>query len=138
MRVPSGGPPMVVQPVGQRRGDAADAWRVTWEIGNRGELPITILAAWKPHGRFRAAELAFDPPYRLEPGETTTLELAVACAGEPGEVVENCFLILRVLWGEAPWRVLTRLTLHYDAERNLTIVPEVTTTQPIGFWRGGD
>ena len=134
MRVPGdGGPRVAVEPVALRRGDGADEWLVTWRIGDRGDEPLTLLAAWQPHGRFRAAEQAFDPPPRLAPGEEVRLSLSVACAGMAGEVVENAFLILRVRWGDTSWRVLTRLTLRFGDDSVPTIVPEAVTTQPIGF-----
>jgi hypothetical protein len=134
MQVPSdSGPRVAVEPVALRPGDGADEWRVTWRIADLGDEPLTLLAAWQPHGRFRAAEQPLDPPPRLEPGEATRLLLTVVCAGTPGEVVENAFLILRVHWGDASWRVLTRLTLRFGDDRVPTIVPEAITTQPIGF-----
>ena len=128
-----GGPAVAVEPLSLRRGDGADQWVVTWRIADQGDQPLTLLAAWQPHGRFRAAEQVFDPPPRLQPGQAARLPLAVACAGTPGEVVENAFLILRVRWGEASWRVLTRLTLRFGDDGVPAILPEAITTQPIGF-----
>jgi len=124
---------VAVEPVTLCQGDGADEWRVTWRIADLGDEPLTLLAAWQPHGRFRGAEQPLEPPPRLQPGEDTRLLLSVACAGTPGEVVENAFLILRVRWGDAAWRVLTRLTLRFGDDRVPTIVPEAITTQPIGF-----
>ncbi len=134
MRVPaSGGPVVSVAPLVVRSAGVPDQWLVTWRLANQGDRPLAVLAAWKPHGRFRAPERAFDPPLRLAPGESLTLDLAVTGGGEPGEVVENAFLILRVRWGEAPWRVLARLTLTYGADRVPAIECAALTTQPIGF-----
>ncbi|SRR5579885_1362910 len=132
-RLPPGGGPVVdVVPVALRPA-APGHWLVTWRLANQGDQPLVVLAAWQPHGRFRAAQCAFDPPLRLAPGEQVTVELAVASSGEPGEVVENGFLILRALWGDAPWRVLARLTLTYGADGAPAIAREAITTQPIGF-----
>ena len=134
MLVPNdSGPRVAVEPVALRPGASADEWLVTWRIADLGDQPLSLLAAWQPHGRFRAAERSFQPPPRLQPGEEARLPLPVTCAGTPGEVVENAFVILRVRWGDSLWRVLTRLTLRFGDDRVPTIVPEVTTTQPIGF-----
>jgi len=59
--------------------------------------------------------------------------LTVACREPAGTVVENAFLILRVLWRERLWRIFTRLRVIFDQHS----VPEnstvVITTQPVGF-----
>src|SRR5215470_6320274 len=58
-----------------------------------------------------------DPPLRLAPGGSTLLELPVACNELPGSVVENAFVILRLLWLEQPWRAFVRLRVTVDNAR---------------------
>jgi hypothetical protein len=48
-------------------------------------------------------------------------------------VVENAFLILRVLWREQPWRIFARLRVVFDQHHVPENSTEVVTTQPIGF-----
>jgi hypothetical protein len=48
-------------------------------------------------------------------------------------VVENAFLILRVLWREQPWRIFARLRVVFDQHSVPENTIEVITTQPVGF-----
>jgi hypothetical protein len=59
--------------------------------------------------------------------------LAVACREPAGTVVENAFLILRVLWRERPWRIFARLRVVFDQHSVPENSTEVITTQPVGF-----
>jgi hypothetical protein len=47
--------------------------------------------------------------------------------------VRNAFLILRVLWLEKPWRILTRLRVVFNQQGEPRTTTEVMTVQPIGF-----
>jgi hypothetical protein len=67
------------------------------------------------------------------PGESARLALAVACREPAGTVVENAFLILRVLWREQLWRILARLRVVFDPHSVPENSTEVITTQPVGF-----
>jgi hypothetical protein len=88
---------------------AAARWLVTWRIGNGSALPITVIEAWHPHGRFRSSRLRRS--LRLAPGAAAELDLPARIDAKPGDRVENCFLILRVARGRERWRVLARFTL---------------------------
>jgi hypothetical protein len=57
----------------------------------------------------------------------------VACGEPAGTVVENAFLILRVLWGDRPWRIFARLRVVFDQHGVPENSTEVITTQPVGF-----
>jgi hypothetical protein len=48
-------------------------------------------------------------------------------------VVDNVFLILRVLWLERPWRIFARLRVVFDQHSVPENSTEVVTTQPVGF-----
>lgn len=73
------------------------------------------------------------PIPKLLPGESAQLEFAVACSGRPGTVVENAFLILRVLWREEPWRIFARLRVVFDEQGGPQTTTEVVTVQRVGF-----
>ncbi|HZU06126.1 MAG TPA: hypothetical protein VFB73_09130 [Chloroflexota bacterium] len=126
-------PQVQVIPLADRTALAAGQWQVRWRLTNAGPQPLHILSTWLPHSRFRGAEQAFDPPLTLAPGASRTLELAVACHEPPGTVVENAFLILRVLWGAEPWRILARLRVVVDPAGGPVMYCERITTQPVGF-----
>ena len=70
---------------------------------------------------------------QLSLGERTRLECVVACSELPGTVVENAFLILRVLWLEEPWRVFARLRVVFDEQGGPQTTTEVVTVQRVGF-----
>jgi hypothetical protein len=129
------GPAIHVAPEAPAPGPSPMEWRVAWRIENRGDRPLELRAAWLPHGRFRAPERALEPPPRLLPGESARLELVAACDEAPGTVVENAFVILRVRWGDEPWRILVRLLITADAGGTPTNTVALITTQPIGFAR---
>ena len=130
---PAQGPTIRVEPEEPALGPSPSEWRVAWRIENRGDRPLELLAAWLPHGRFRAPERALEPPPRLLPGESARLDLVAAYDEAPGTVVENTFVILRVLWGDEPWRILVRLLITADAHGAPTNTIALITTQPIGF-----
>jgi hypothetical protein len=129
------GPLVHVEPLPPTPGPSAGEWHVAWQVENRGDRPLELLAAWLPHGRFRAAERALEPPPLLQPGESTRLALVAACSEPPGTVVENTFVIMRVRWGSEPWRILVRLLLTADEHGAPTTAVVLITTHPIGFSR---
>ncbi len=126
--------PTTVQP-GERPGE----WRIAWTVSNDGGRPLSVEAVWEPHGRFRWDEQQLDPAPELAPGASTELTLPVRCVVEPGEVVENGFVILRVRVGGQAWRVLTRLTVVGDDSGAPRPRVEAMTSQRVGFSeeRGG-
>jgi hypothetical protein len=106
---------------------------VTWHIQNLGQQPFQLLAAWLPHSRFRneERELTFMP--ELLPGERARLELPVTCHEQPETVVENAFLIVRVLWRGEPWRIFARLRVVFDEQGGPQTTTELVTVQRVGF-----
>ncbi len=127
------GPQVSVEQAARRAGTASDCWLVAWHIQNLGWQPLQLLAVRLPHSRFRSEERELVPMPHLLPGERTRLEFSVACSGLPGTVVENAFLILRVLWREEPWRVFARLRVVFDEQGGPQTTAEVVTVQRVGF-----
>jgi hypothetical protein len=126
-------PKVVVESAGRCAASGRGRWRCTWRIQNLSHEPLQLLAAGLPHSRFRSEEQELSPPLKLLPGESVRLALAVACREPAGTVVENAFLILRVLWREQPWRILARLRVVFDQHSAPQNSTEVITTQPVGF-----
>lgn len=112
---------------------AEGGWQFAWHITDVGDADVTLESFWFPHGKFRGAEQALEPSSTLPPGGETTLERVVACAGEPGDEVENAFLIMHVNWGGQPWRIFVRLRIIFDERSRPRSVTELITTQPVGF-----
>jgi hypothetical protein len=127
------GPNVVVEPACPCAASACGRWLCTWRIHNLSQEPLQLLAAGLPHSRFRSEEQELSPAPKLLPGESARLALAVACREPAGTVVENAFLLLRVLWRERPWRIFARLRVVFDQHSVPENSTEVITTQPIGF-----
>src|SRR5688572_13952494 len=96
-------------------GPEPGVWLATWRVRNVGDAPVTLVATWLPHGRFRWGPRDLDPALRVAPREELQLEQPVRCQESEGTLVENTFLILRVTWRGQPWRVLARHRLEWDA-----------------------
>ena len=103
-----------------------DAWHINWRITNTGRDPIALHSAWLPHGRFRSQEWQLDPPLHIPAGGEATLESRVKWQEEPGTVVENGFLILRL----DGWRVFARLTIIRLPDGSPQAICEGVTLQP--------
>jgi hypothetical protein len=130
---PDRGPRLLVEPVACRAGPTPDRWLVAFRLENAGPHPLEILAARLPHGRFRAEERALAPSLRLAPGESALLERCVSCGEPPGTVVENAFLILRLLSRDRPWRLFARLRVTFDPSGTPQPICEAIDIHPIGF-----
>lgn len=126
-------PRVVVEQASRRRGPEPDRWLVTWSIQNLGQEPLQILAGRLPHSRFRGEERELAPIPKLLPSESAQLEFAVACNEPPGTVVENVFLILRVLWRDQIWRLLARFRVVFNEQGAPETITELVTTQMVGF-----
>jgi hypothetical protein len=127
------GPEVVVESACHSAASACGRWLCAWRIQNLSQEPLQLLAAGLPHSRFRSEEQELSPAPKLLPGESARLALAVACREPAGTVVENAFLILRVLWRERPWRIFARLRVVFDQHGMPKNSTEVVTTQPVGF-----
>lgn len=126
-------PQVLVEQVSRSSGSTQDRWVVAWRIQNLGQEPLQILAARLPHSKFRSDERELSSIPKLLPDESAQLEIAVTCNEQPGTVVENAFLILRVLWLDQPWRILARLRVTFDQEGGPETVTERVTAQRVGF-----
>jgi len=108
-------------------------WNITWEVRNLGSAGIRIREAWLPHGRFRCARRSYEPPLEVEATATVELQFPVECRGEPGAVVENCFVILNLNQGQEDWRVFARITVSFGSDGAPDPDTVVITTQRVGF-----
>jgi len=118
-----------------RASGEAGAWRVVFEVRNAGDRPVELLEAWLPHGRFRAEAVSLSEQPLLASGASTQLTFTVGFDEPPGEIVENAFVILRALWRDQEWRVLTRLAVTSDADGSPLAATELITFHPVGFSR---
>jgi hypothetical protein len=100
---------------------------------NLGRDPVVLLSTWLPHDKFAHPQQGIDPPLELAPEGSTVLELPVACHELPGSVVENAYVILRVLWRGQPWRVFIRLRVTVDNSSIPQHMCESVTVHPVGF-----
>ena len=116
-----------------QRGATLDRWQVRWRIENLGQQPLKIIAARAPHGKFRCEETKFTPAVDLGPNQRGRMELEVRCGEPSGTVVENAFLIMRVLWAGSRWLILVRFRVSVNGEGAPTTMTELITTQPVGF-----
>jgi hypothetical protein len=90
----------------------AAGWLVTWRIHDRGDTAITVTEAWHPHARFHSSRLRRS--LRVPARGSASLELPARIDSAPGDVVENCFVILRATRGRERWRITARSTLRVD------------------------
>jgi hypothetical protein len=127
------GPSVAVETACPGAPSACGHWLCTWRIQNLGQEPLQLLAAGLPHSRFRSEEQELSPAPQLLPGGSARLPLVVVCCEPAGTVVENAFLILRVLWREQPWRIFARLRVVFDQHGVPEHSTEVVTTQRVGF-----
>ena len=133
VREKESGPRVVVNQLSRVRATSLDQWLVVWQIKNLGRETLKILSARLPHSRFRCDEKEFQAAVTLPPKESVRLELPVKCEETPGAIVENAFLILRLLWSGEPWRVLARLRVSVNKEGEPETTTELVTTQRVGF-----
>ena len=122
----------IEQDTAQRK-PAPNLWKVTWSIHNLADSPLTILAARLPHGKFRGKEIQLKRPLDLEPNGTGYLELEAQCDEAPGNVIENAFLIMRVVWVANEWLLLARFRVFINTDGTLSTTTERITAQLVGF-----
>lgn len=127
------GPQVRVAQVSRCRGLQPNHWLVGWSIQNLSREPIRILAANLPHGKFRSLERESVMALEILPYDSAQVELSVTCRELPGEIVENAFLILRVLFSEETWRILARLRVTFDDQGQPQTITELVTAHRIGF-----
>ena len=130
-------PVLNVQPAPCRAGAGPGRWLASWRLENRSEAPVQIVEAWLPHGRFLGDNLRLEPPLALDPGEAAELELEAACDEAPGTVVENTFLILRLVWRGQVWRLLARHRIEVGPDGMPRPVCEVISVHRVGFSEEG-
>jgi hypothetical protein len=98
-------------------------------VRNVGTAPLQLEAAWIPHGRFRGDRTALCG--QIDPSGTRRLELAVTTGEAAGTVVENAFLILRVVMQAQAWRIFVRMRIEFDDSAIPRPVVEAITMQSL-------
>jgi len=131
------GPRFLIEAASSRATAVRGQWLVAWRIQNLGQGSIEVLSTWLPHDAFSSNQRTTNPPLRLLPRESTLLELHVACHEPPGSVVDNAFMILRVLWRAHPWRVFVRHRVVVDDTGAPQHVCQAVSVQPVGFSASG-
>jgi hypothetical protein len=128
-------PQIVLRQVGAVRAGALEYWNwnVHWQVENRGEQPLKILAALLPHGQFKAEETRFDPPLDLAPRAHERFQTSVRCHEPGGLVTENAFVIFHVNWSGKSWRIFARVRVEVDDSGVPKATTEAITTQKVGF-----
>ena len=111
----------------------SEIWEISWRVANLTREPLEIVEGWLPRGRFYSKKEAFAPPIILSAVDNVLLSREVRCLVEPGEVIENAFLILGGLFRDHLWRVLTRLRVEREASGAVRPVIEAVTAHPVGF-----
>jgi hypothetical protein len=127
------GPCLLLEAASARATAVRGQWLVAWRLQNLGQEPIEVLFIWLPHDKFFSGQQTRNPPLRLLPQESTLLELQVVCHEPPGSVVDNAFIILRLLWREQPWRVFVRHRVVLDTTGTPQHVCQAVSVQPVGF-----
>jgi len=127
------GPQIALWQVGAVRSGLPEYWSVAWQVENRGEDSLKILAVRLPHGQFKSEDTRFEPPVELQPGRSDRFQLSVRCDEPTGSVTENAFVIFHAIWFGAPWRIFARVHVVVDSEGKPSAATESITTQRIGF-----
>ena len=126
------GPQIALRQIGAFQ-TGVEYWSVEWEVKNRGEKRIQILAARLPHGQFKADEIRFEPPVELPADRSDRFRVSVRCHEPSGLVTENAFVIFEVTWLGEAWRVFVRVRVIVDSDGKPSATPESITTQRVGF-----
>jgi hypothetical protein len=124
---------IAVETVVSRPAATQGVFAVTWRIVNVTDGALAITEAWLPHGQFRAERQTYDPALELPAGGAIMLTRDVVVAAEPGETVENGFLILIVRRGEEVSRVLVRMAVHAAVDGSVQPRIDAITSHPVGF-----
>jgi hypothetical protein len=115
------------------KGAQPNHWAMAWNICNAASVPLQIVSARLPHGRFRSDETTFEPPLDILPGQSRRIEIEARCGEAPGAEIENAFIIMRVVYDRAPWLILARLRVGVDSRGMPGTITESITAQPVGF-----
>ena len=130
------GPRLLIESASSRATAIPGQWLATWSIRNLGQEPFEVLSTWLPHDKFSNGQHTLKPPLRLLPQESTLLELPVVCHEPSGSVVENAFVILRLLGMGQAWRAFVRLRVVVQTTGTPWHVCESVTVHPVGFSGG--
>jgi hypothetical protein len=126
-------PKVAVEEIPRNKEVGSSRWLFGWRILNLTDQPMRFLSARCPHGQFRSAERSFEPPLHASAHMNATIEMTVLCDEPPGTIVENAFLILAMEWRQDRWRIFVRLRVTVDREGIPGTMPELITTQRVGF-----
>jgi hypothetical protein len=130
---PEAGPEIELAQAGAQSEGAADLWKISWLIKNRGRDSVEVVAAHLPHGQFKSEEWHFEPALILAPGESEEFHVSVRCNEPMGLVTENAFVIFNVNWSDEPWRIFVRIRVTMNLDGRPETETEAITTQGVGF-----
>ena len=126
-------PSLQIEAVACRSTGVSGRWTVSWRIRNLDSQPLEVQSAWSPHDKFFSERREFNPSLPLAGLEIIDLELDVTSSGLPGEVVENSFVILSLLWRDRPWRVFARHLITVDSAGTPQHRCQSVTIHPVGI-----
>lgn len=115
--------------VSQQLRDTGKA-QVAWRIESLDATQVSIEESWLPHGQFRAERRAYVPPLALPAWGSSVIEREVSFAATAG-IVENAFLILRVHYREAEWRIFVRIRAEVTQSGGIDPIVESITVDPV-------
>ena len=105
--------------------------RVAWRIENMDSSQVRIEETWLPHGQFRAERQLYVPPLALPGLSSLILEREVNFAAVTAGAIENAFLILRVHYREAEWRIFVRVRAEVALSDEINPIVESITASPV-------
>jgi hypothetical protein len=126
------GPEIELQQLSAERNGQRGCWRIGWRLKNLGARRLRIQSVRLPHGQFKSEEIRFEPAIDLKPDEEAPFQTLVRCDEPTGDVTENAFVILYVIWLNEPWRVFVRIRVVVSFDGKPQARTESVTTQKVG------
>jgi hypothetical protein len=126
-------PDIALRQVSIARHRSIGCWSFRWKVTNTGADPLIIVSARLPHSQFKSKECRFEPPLRLDSGQSGQFEVCVTCNEPAGLVTVNAFVIFSAIWAGEAWRIFARISITVNAAGTPETETEMITTQKTGF-----